>query len=451
MDLMSEEFIAEHEALLQFLYLAPVGLVQTSLSGDVELINPLSAHLLMPISMNGGLSNLFVILESVAPELRHLSASFGPTSGTICEGFRIQLSAGIRGSQDPKILGLTLIKLNANRLMAVLTDMTQIIAQERQIKHSAAWVNAVTTDVADYALMNLDREGRIERWNSSIGRVTGFAAGDVRDQDFSMFYPDGSISPERLVDYLKEADEDGWSLDEGWRIKADGSTFWGSSMIVPVGDVNNAAAISPLEQDRQDYAFILRDITDRHMGAAAYLKAMLSDYLTGLSNRRAFFEAADLELKRWHRQPRPLSIVVIDADFFKKVNDTYGHAAGDHVLQNLALVLKESVRVIDTVARIGGEEFAVMLPSTNIEGALNMAERFRQRVANQRVCMDGTDIRYTVSIGISAMDESVTGFDDLLQRADKALYDAKRAGRNRIEVAGREAPNQSTPPSFYAG
>jgi diguanylate cyclase (GGDEF)-like protein len=166
---------------------------------------------------------------------------------------------------------------------------------------------------------------------------------------------------------------------------------------------------------------------------------MLSDYLTGLSNRRAFFEAADLELKRWHRQPRPLSLIVIDADFFKKINDTYGHAAGDLVLQDLALILKESVRFIDTVARIGGEEFAALLPSTDIEGALIMAERFRQKVANQRVCVDGTDIRYTVSIGISSMDKSVTGFDDLLQRADKALYDAKHAGRNRVAVAGNPA------------
>jgi diguanylate cyclase (GGDEF)-like protein/PAS domain S-box-containing protein len=442
MDTISEELIAEHDALLQFLYLAPVGLVQTSMNGDVELINPLSANLLMAISPESNLSNLFVVLESVAPELRHMSVNFGPTSGTICDGFRVQLNAGIRGSQDPKMLGVTLIKLNANRLMAVLTDMTQTVAQERQIKHSAAWINAVTTDVADYALMNLDRAGRIERWNSSIGRVTGFAADDVRDQYFSLFYPEGSISPERLIDYLKEADEDGWSLDEGWRMKADGSTFWGSSMIVPIGEMIIAADLAPRDRGR-DYAFILRDISDRHMGAAAYLKAILSDYLTGLSNRRAFFEAADLELKRWHRQPRPLSLLVIDADFFKKVNDTYGHAAGDLVLQDLALALKESVRVIDTVARIGGEEFAAMLPSTNTEGALVMAERFRQRVQNQRVCVDGAYIRYTVSIGISSMDESVNGFDDLLQRADKALYAAKHAGRNRIEIAGSAAPSLS--------
>jgi diguanylate cyclase (GGDEF)-like protein/PAS domain S-box-containing protein len=287
--------------------------------------------------------------------------------------------------------------------------------------------------------MKLDRKGRIDSWNSSIERVTGFADCAVLDQDVSMFYPDGSISPERLADYLKEADADGWSLDEGWRIKADGSTFWGSSMIVPIGEAIIAADNVPVNQRRQNYAFILRDITDRHTGAAAYLKAMLSDYLTGIANRRAFFEAADLELKRWHRQPRSLSLLVIDADFFKKINDVHGHAAGDLVLQNLALSLKESVRFIDTVARIGGEEFAAMLPSTSVEGALIMAERFRQRVANQRVRVNGTDIRYTVSIGISSMDASVTGFDDLLQRADKALYAAKHGGRNRIEVAGNPA------------
>ena len=431
-----QEISAEHEALLQFLYLAPVGLIQTNLTGQVDLMNPLSAQLLMPLSKDGGLSNLFKVLESVAPELRRMTEDFSAPQGSVCEGFRAQLTAGIRGKEDPKMLGISLIKLDDERLMAVLIDMTQVTAQERQLKYNTAWLNAITAGVSDYALMSLDHDGKIYEWNSSIGRVLKYSEEEVIGKSFSIFYKEGGISPERIVDFLKEADEDGWSLTEGWRIKADGTQFWSSSMIVPIevtaADVDGDTVSSTHEELR--YALILRDITDRNRDAGAQLLAMSSDYLTGIANRRTLFEAAEVEFKRWHRHPRPLSLMIIDADFFKKVNDTYGHSAGDMVLCNLATVLKDLMRDIDTVARIGGEEFAVLLPSTDVVGAFIVAERFRKEIEGATVVIDGVQIKYTISIGISAMDSSINGFDELLQRADKALYDAKHAGRNNVKV-----------------
>ncbi|MGZ9713529.1 diguanylate cyclase [Glaciimonas sp. GNP009] len=432
----TQDIASEYEALLQFLYLAPVGLVQTNRLGEVELMNPLSAQLLMPLSKDGGLSNLFNALESVAPELRRMAADFTAPQGSICEGFRAQLTAGVRGKQDPKMLGISMIKLDESHLMTVLTDMTQIIAQERQLKYNTAWINAITVGVTDYALMSLDQEGKIHEWNPSIGRVTKFTAEDVVGKSFSMFYKEGSISPERITDYLKEADEDGWSLNEGWRVKADGTSFWSSSMIVPIEDtaVDGAGNIVLADPDELSYALILRDITDRNNDAAGHLSALSSDYLTGIANRRTLFEAAELEFKRWHRNPRPLTLIIIDADYFKKVNDTYGHAAGDLILCNLASTMKETMRDIDTVARIGGEEFAALLPSTDLGGALQLAERLRNKIEAARVIIDGAEIKYTISIGISAMDHTVTGFDELLQRADTALYDAKHSGRNNVKI-----------------
>ncbi|MEB0165136.1 PAS domain S-box protein, partial [Glaciimonas sp. CA11.2] len=262
----TQDIASEYEALLQFLYLAPVGLVQTNRLGEVELMNPLSAQLLMPLSKDGGLSNLFNALESVAPELRRMAADFTAPQGSICEGFRAQLTAGVRGKQDPKMLGISMIKLDESHLMTVLTDMTQIIAQERQLKYNTAWINAITVGVTDYALMSLDQEGKIHEWNPSIGRVTKFTAEDVVGKSFSMFYKEGSISPERITDYLKEADEDGWSLNEGWRVKADGTSFWSSSMIVPIEDtaVDGAGNMVLADPDELSYALILRDITDRN-------------------------------------------------------------------------------------------------------------------------------------------------------------------------------------------
>ncbi|MDB5795697.1 MAG: diguanylate cyclase with sensor, partial [Noviherbaspirillum sp.] len=132
-----------------------------------------------------------------------------------------------------------------------------------------------------------------------------------------------------------------------------------------------------------------------------------------------------------------LSLLAIDADHFKQINDTLGHAAGDTVLQHLAETITRSAREIDVVARVGGEEFAVLLPSTALAAALAVAERIRKNVESAAIHIDGREVRYTVSIGVSTMCEGVSGMDDMMKMADKALYDAKRNGRNRIYVAGK--------------
>ena len=150
-------------------------------------------------------------------------------------------------------------------------------------------------------------------------------------------------------------------------------------------------------------------------------------------NRRAFFEAAQLELQRWGRAPRELSLIMFDADHFKQINDSRGHPAGDAVLRALAASMTAIFRQADLVARVGGEEFVVMLPSTGTAGALAVATRLLQTVEAQTVTVDGSDIRYTISAGVATMDAEVSGLDALIKRADVAMYEAKRKGRNRVE------------------
>jgi diguanylate cyclase (GGDEF)-like protein len=196
--------------------------------------------------------------------------------------------------------------------------------------------------------------------------------------------------------------------------------------------------IAPLARDEdmppseRGYALIVRDITDKREAGDSVLRASACDHLTGIANRRSFFEAAELELERWRRFPRPLSVIAIDADFFKNINDTWGHPAGDDVLRHLALTLSANVREIDVVARLGGEEFAALLPSTDLEGAIRLAERFRAAVEGQRVRSGDAEIGYTVSIGVATMEAGVSGVDQLLKLADLGLYAAKKAGRNRV-------------------
>lgn len=423
---------SEYEALLQFLYLAPVGIVQTALDGSIAMINPLSAQLLMPLSRDGTLDNLFDALEQVAPELRNLVRQFPEPHGTVCDSLRVQLSAGIPGRKDARMLSLTVLKLDDSRLMAVISDITQAVKRERQLKQSEAWFSAVLTGIADYALMSLDPAGRIESWNQSIARVTGHSERGVIGRPISLFHPPGAITGDRIADRLAEADANGWSLDNGWCMRADGSRFWANTMIAPLSRDDD------VPDDERGYALIIRDITDKREAGDSVLRASACDYLTGIANRRTFFEAAELELERWRRFPRPLSVVVIDADFFKQINDTWGHPAGDEVLRNLAQTLSATVREIDVVARLGGEEFGALLPSTDLEGALKLAERLRTAVEDQRVMVGGQEIRYTVSVGVASMDSQVSGMDQLLKLADSALYAAKKAGRNRVWHRGAD-------------
>lgn len=427
---------AEYEALLQFLYLAPVGLVQATLDGEIVMINPISAQLLMPLSRDGNLTNLFVALESVAPELRALTVAFGGGRGMVCDALHIQLRAGVRGKLDPQMLSISLVKLDDRRLMAVLSDATEQVRRERLLRQNEAWLNAVLTGVNDYVLASLDSEGRIDNWNSSIGRVTGFTAESVRGQLFSMFDPPGATTPERLLDSLREADENGWSLDEGWRMKSDGTKFWGSAMISPLRErclFPAAGRPGAGDSEPQGYCLVIRDITDRREASETLRKATSCDLLTGLANRRTFFERADAEIRRCKRSPRPLSLVMYDADFSKRVNDTHGQQTGDAVLRHLTALLIGSFREVDLIARTGEEEFAVLLPSTDASGAVQVAERLREVVESTPYEADGVRIACTVSGGVATLDSESTDLDALMKQARLALGAAKAAGRNRIE------------------
>jgi len=158
------------------------------------------------------------------------------------------------------------------------------------------------------------------------------------------------------------------------------------------------------------------------------------DPLTGLPNRRFFFEHASLIFEEVKRYEKPLSLFVIDIDHFKKINDTYGHDVGDLVLKTFADVLRGIVRKSDICARFGGEEFVVLLPNTDLEGARVLAERIRATVAKNPVEHGSIVIVFTVSIGISQYRKGMQNIDELIKEADIALYRAKEGGRNRVEV-----------------
>jgi diguanylate cyclase (GGDEF)-like protein len=160
----------------------------------------------------------------------------------------------------------------------------------------------------------------------------------------------------------------------------------------------------------------------------------ITDSLTGLYNRRHFFELAGREYQRARRYKRPLTAVMLDLDHFKNVNDTHGHATGDQVLESLAMICKNELREIDILGRYGGEEFCVLLPESNLLDARKVATRLCQRIQETTFETDRTSVKITISLGIAELDSTCKDLDELLNRADVALYTAKQQGRNRVRV-----------------
>lgn len=162
------------------------------------------------------------------------------------------------------------------------------------------------------------------------------------------------------------------------------------------------------------------------------------DALTGLYNRWYVLEKIDSEINRSLRHGSPLSLLMIDLDHFKNVNDTYGHSAGDHVLRDVARMLKESCRVYDVPGRYGGEEFCVVLPDTTVHSTPVVAERIRHRLETTEMDLNGGSLTVTASIGIAGLESNygdpVLSPGVLIERADRALYLAKNQGRNCVAV-----------------
>jgi diguanylate cyclase (GGDEF)-like protein len=167
-----------------------------------------------------------------------------------------------------------------------------------------------------------------------------------------------------------------------------------------------------------------------------------TDTLTGIANRRHLMEVAAREFSRAKRYEHPLSVLIVDIDRFKSINDRSGHATGDRVIQEMARILQTVARDLDVSGRLGGEEFVLLLPETDLHGAQAIAERLRSaaEASDQVHTGSGKALRFTVSIGAAALDVADTTFQATLERADQALYQAKAGGRNRVVVAEPSSP-----------
>jgi len=230
-------------------------------------------------------------------------------------------------------------------------------------------------------------------------------------------------------------------------------------VIMVTGREDSEAKIRSLEQGASDYVtkpydsgellarvkvqLKIKSLQDKlKQSNQMLLELSHTDPLTGLNNRRSMMEALDKEFERSTRKHSPLSLLMLDIDHFKKVNDTFGHQQGDAVLQALAILLKEHLRQYDLAARFGGEEFALILPETDEIDAGMVAERIRQSIEKMRLGDFPAEFCLTASIGVATSPNEALAYpDDLIREADNALYQAKRSGRNRIEQMKKKTPS----------
>ncbi len=226
--------------------------------------------------------------------------------------------------------------------------------------------------------------------------------------------------------------------------KANLSACWSEPIIDSEGNVLGTFAIyhdkptepTSVDIERVTFAANLAAIAIENRKAHEKLEQLaFSDPLTGLNNRRAFIEYSNKEISRHNRYDGKLSLFMFDLDYFKQVNDTYGHNYGDKVLINVATICKETLREFDIAGRIGGEEFAVLLPQTDLTMAKQVAQRLLDMMHEQEVtCDNGDKIKYTASFGVVCSEDKPTSIDEMLKNADDALYNAKNSGRDQIYI-----------------
>lgn len=301
---------------------------------------------------------------------------------------------------DLTTLGFALaaLLLNDSVLRYGLLEVTPIIR------------NRVVEQLDDGVVVVQVADGRIIDLNSAAATTFGLSVDSSLNQPATNFI-DTPLLPGLLVGLFSNAE----------------ITVGGRHFHVLATPLSNEA-VRPKEM-----ALVFRDITEITKIKQEMERLAHTDFLTGLANRRYFMQRLTEETERVKRGNQPMSVLLLDMDEFKNVNDTYGHDIGDRVLQVIASVTQEVKRISDIAARIGGEEFAMLLPDTDREGAIKLAQRLRRTINEQMIAdAKGQPIRVTASIGVATMSHADHGIDHILTHADRALYRAKGGGKNRV-------------------
>jgi diguanylate cyclase (GGDEF)-like protein/PAS domain S-box-containing protein len=321
--------------------------------------------------------------------------------------------------------------LHITELQRVYESYSAVSQREQRAQSSLVTVTHEKDEVEDLydnapcGYHSLDADGRIVRINQTELRWLGRTREEVVGQPFMRFVTAEGQAQFRakFPTFLSQGHIENVEFD---LVRADGTTFPVSISGTLVLDKDGKPLMS------RSTVF---DITERKLLEHRLEALSNSDMLTGLSNRRHFYELAANEIERSQRHNTLFALAMLDVDHFKRVNDTHGHAVGDQVLKELSAVCKTELRQVDIIARIGGEEFVILMPQTDHAAAVTVLERLRETIQARTVpSSSGEPVGFTVSIGVAAQRWGETDIDEILARADAALYEAKRLGRNQVRV-----------------
>jgi diguanylate cyclase (GGDEF)-like protein/PAS domain S-box-containing protein len=323
------------------------------------------------------------------------------------------------------------------------TGYFQVIGVSREIsarKQIEATLRKLSRAVEQSAsaIMVTNKEGIIEFVNPAFEQITGYSQQEVAGKKPSIL-KSGHTSPETYKNLWETITQGQVWRGELLNRKKNQDLYWEYEIISPVRDSDGQIT---------DYVAIKDDITARKQAEATmkrYTQSLeelkeklheqaIRDPLTGAFNRRFMMESLEREVGRANREGYPLSLVMMDIDHFKSVNDVYGHLAGDQVLKDLARFLEYETRKSDIVCRYGGEEFVVLMPKISVVDARRRAESWRAEFQVFKTAYGDSLISVTISMGIAVKEDPTLTCDGLISRADLALYSAKQAGRNNIVV-----------------
>lgn len=313
----------------------------------------------------------------------------------------------------------------------VLFAVLLIVAVTRQKRASAALSVSearfrATFEQAAIGIAHTSIDQRYLAVNRTFCNMLGYTREELLGRSaIGTLHADDQEDDDRHVRQLLAGEIDSLLAEKRY-VRKDGTVIWGNRTVSLVRDSHGAPAY---------FLRVIEDITERKRLEAELRELATTDTLTGLTNRRHFLARLEEEHARLQRfDAQHAAVLMVDLDYFKRVNDSYGHATGDAVLKHFADVIRSEIREIDTGSRLGGEEFALILPGATLAAAREVAERLRRKVAEAPVAHDGRAIPITVSIGIAGMSAHDGNADASLVRADAALYRAKQAGRNRVEI-----------------
>ncbi len=323
---------------------------------------------------------------------------------------------------------LTTLKAGANDYMVkgdfgfdgLTRVIRHVLLRSEMEVHNLLLVAAL--NAAANAIVITDRDAHVKWSNPAFSQLTGYSLEEAMGKNISELVKSGLQEHsfyENMWQHLLAGKQ--WR-GEVINKRKDGSLYHEELNIAPVKN-HSGEIIS--------FIGIKEDISERKYLEEILLTLANTDPLTGLFNRRVFLERLEQEAERVSRLGESVALLMLDLDFFKRINDTYGHAMGDEVLKQFSQIMKAHSRNIDVPARLGGEEFAILLLSTNKEAALMVAERLREQVAEIVIPHDKGDVRMTVSIGGALLSSGDNTGEIVLNQADSAMYKAKESGRNR--------------------